>query len=112
MSPTTQRREALDSANALRAERAEIRKGLRDGSLTLENVLLDPPEALLAVPLLDVLQMDRHRRTTAMWRLNGLAVHEGVNLMLPVGHASEQTRRFAIALGSRYRSGRRRGVMA
>lgn len=114
MSPDAKRLAGLERAHAKRSQISVIRQALRRGEITLEDVLLDPPEVLASVPLLDVLQMDRDRdtRSTTMWKLNGAAVQEGVNLMLPVGRASEQTRRFAIALGTKYRGRRRLGVAA
>jgi hypothetical protein len=104
MSPEMQRSRALESAREQKAKLTKIRKGLRDGTLTLRDVLVDPPEELHNTPIIDVLRWNRSKgtRSNVLWQMNAWAVRQQINLLMPVGRASKDTRLFAVALGSNY----------
>jgi hypothetical protein len=105
MSPEMQRRKACEAASRKRAQITALKQQLLGGTLTLEDVLMDPPEALTQVPVIDVLRMTRragNRGARGLWQINGRAVHAGVNLMMPLGLASERTREWAAENGSWY----------
>jgi hypothetical protein len=50
-----QRHEALQRANDVRIGRARIKRQLRDGSVSIDRVLLNPPEQLATARLTDLL---------------------------------------------------------
>ncbi len=80
---------ARDASLTLRRERAAIKTALRAGRVTLTDLMDEPPSAMADVMLIEVLRWARvsssSRRQLAM--LGGWALRDGVNLMLPVGHA-------------------------
>lgn len=86
--------EALERANARRAARSAWRQRVNANPAELLDVLADPPAELEGVPLIDLLRWARGSRRSArsLWIVNGKAVRAGVNLMLPLGRASTQTR--------------------
>jgi hypothetical protein len=102
MSPEVQRMSALRSANAVRLEKARIRRQIRAGELSLWDVLMDPPDVLRDSTLLDVLELSRARagRATSLAHINERAMEEGVNLLLPVRAASQRSRAWLAANGT------------
>lgn len=90
-------------SSALRKERSEVRRAIRTGVLTLEAVMSDPPPALAGVLLIDVVRLGyRYRTAESVTELGRLALRAGVNLMIPLGVASERSRRWVAENGCRY----------
>lgn len=90
-------------ANATRIHRAAVKRDLRSGSLTLATVMQELPDALLDVPLIDIIRWSRHRSTSAaLSRIGAMAVRDGVNLMIPLGLASQRSRTWVAQNGTRY----------
>jgi hypothetical protein len=50
-----QRMDALQRANEIRIKRAQLKRDLKSGSVSIERVLTDPPEWLLTAKVFDVL---------------------------------------------------------
>jgi hypothetical protein len=91
-----QRREAMNKGNAKRSALAAMRRQLRSGEVDLADVLLDPPDCLRHLSLIDVVACRYHSPHGGHWRavLGRKAVHAGVNLVQPIGMASEHSRRW------------------
>ncbi len=51
----SQRMEALQKANAIRSQRAQLKKELKSGELEIVTVLKDPPEFLKTAKVMDLL---------------------------------------------------------
>ncbi|MEO6866527.1 MAG: integration host factor, actinobacterial type [Gaiellales bacterium] len=51
----SQRMEALQKANAIRSQRAQLKKELKSGELEIVTVLQDPPEFLKTAKVIDLL---------------------------------------------------------
>ena len=51
----SQRMEALQKANAIRSQRAQLKKELKSGELEIVAVLKDPPEFLKTAKVMDLL---------------------------------------------------------
>jgi hypothetical protein len=61
-----QRMEALRRANDIRSERARLKEGLRNGDLTISEVLLNPPACVHTAKVLDlVLAVPKYGRVKA-----------------------------------------------
>lgn len=94
---------ALAVGNERRRVQVRVRRGLRDRTLSLTGVLLDPPAELSDVLVLDVVRWARsasgQRGAAGMHRLGRLALRDGVNLLVPVGRASVATRAWAAQHG-------------
>ena len=52
---SSQRRQALAMANAVRLARADLKRDLRAGRVDITTVLAEPPSCLRTAPILDVL---------------------------------------------------------
>jgi hypothetical protein len=52
-----QRLEALKLANAIRSERADIKRDIKAGRISFEQILLDPPECVHSAKLADIMVM-------------------------------------------------------
>ena len=50
-----QRMEALKRANDIRVRRAQLKKDLKDGRVSIEKILLDPPEYVSTAKVFDML---------------------------------------------------------
>ena len=50
-----QRMDALDRANAVRTKRAQLKRDLKGGRITIRALLLDPPEYILTAKVIDML---------------------------------------------------------
>ena len=50
-----QRMEALKRANDIRVKRAQLKKDLKDGRVSIEKILLDPPEYVSTAKVFDIL---------------------------------------------------------
>lgn len=79
-----------------RSARAEIRRRLRTGQLSLTELVSDPPPEMEGVVLVDVLRMlrdtNRERGQASLAAIGRRAVVDGVNLMVPLGTASARSR--------------------
>ena len=86
-----QARRALRSANRTRAAKAGIKRDVRDGTLTLEEIVAGRPEPLRPMPLfallLEMPGFGRHR----LDKLNRRAITDGINLARTLGDASTAT---------------------
>ncbi len=51
----TQRLDALKRANAVRTERATVKRDLKAGRLSIDELLLDPPACVLTAKVVDIL---------------------------------------------------------
>jgi hypothetical protein len=89
----TQRDAALRKANATRLSIAAVRRRAQRGEITLSDLMLYPRPEFEQVPLVDVVRLVMTRRHgPALEGLGRAALRDGVNLMLPMGHASLRTR--------------------
>ena len=79
-----------------RQGRARIRRGLHHGTVTLDDILTDPPRCLHALPVADIVRWCRGVDRVSVWELNRHAIRDGVNLLVTVGMASERTRRWVL----------------
>ena len=50
-----QRMDALDRANAVRTKRAQLKRDLKGGRISIQTLLLDPPEYILTAKVIDML---------------------------------------------------------
>ncbi len=86
-----QARRALRLANQTRIEKANVKRDLRDGTLTLAEVVAQRPEPLRSMPLFAlVLELPGF----GQWRLDKLgraAAADGINLARTLGSASTHT---------------------
>jgi hypothetical protein len=92
-----QRAAALSLANQRRTTRAQLRRRISTGDLTLAAVLEDPPDELRDLIILDIVRIARGSRHSARYvawleRMGRAAIVDGVNLMMPLGRASQRTR--------------------
>ncbi len=102
MTTTEQRAHALRQANHIRRERADLKAAMRDGTVTLDDLLMTPHPAVVDTPLIDVLLWRRRAtrmQAPALARLGERAVRDRVNLLLPVGAASERVRAWCVVNG-------------
>src|SRR5919202_4471043 len=61
-----QRREALKRANEIRSQRASLKKDLKAGKVSVHRLLLDPPEYILTMKVIDMLlQVPKYGRVKA-----------------------------------------------
>jgi hypothetical protein len=90
----TQRDLALKAATEQRMRISSIRRRARSGDLTLNELILDPPDELAHMPCVDVVRLTlrSHHSTAGLQRLGRLAVRDGINLLMPVGGTSARTR--------------------
>lgn len=97
MTTTEQRDMALVLANEQRAAVAELRRRVARERGALEDVLMNPPDVLAQWPVVDVVRMTYSQRSSkALARLGQLAARDRVNLLVPLGMASERTRVWAV----------------
>lgn len=97
-----QRHEALTRANARRSDLATAKRALRDGTLTLHDAMMNPPQALKTVLLIDVIRQIRTQKVrsgAAVQLLGRMAVRDDVNLLVPVGKASPRSREWVARHG-------------
>ena len=84
-----QRREALLRANAVRVERARLKRELKEGSVSALEVLMDPPTFLLTAKVFDVLlALPKFGRVKATRCLNQVRISQSKT----VGGLSERQR--------------------
>jgi hypothetical protein len=75
----------------LRQQRAQIRRGLADGSLNVVDVLAERPEAIADLNVYEVLRMVRRVGRSTLADMGRRAIADGVNLMVLVRSASTRT---------------------
>jgi hypothetical protein len=93
MSPDEQRMKALQRADAKRIALADLRARLRSERGALADVMLDPPELLADVAIVDVVRLAYGKRSArSLQRLGAMAAQDRVNLLMPLGSASLRTR--------------------
>jgi hypothetical protein len=84
-----QRMEALKRANDIRVRRAKLKKELKDGRASIEDVLLDPPEYVETAKVLDMLMaVPKFGRVKAARLLNQCRISQSKT----VGGLSERQR--------------------
>ncbi len=102
---------ANEASNTVRRQKAQIRNDLAAGTITLADLLHDPPACYAKVPtftLLLTLPRFGHRNL-ANW--NGEAVRRGMNLALPPAQLSNRTRDWLIDRdGQRFQHRRRQAA--
>lgn len=92
--------QALQTANSLRSDRAQLRRAMRTGEVTLAEVMLDPPEAAKSALVIDVIRW-QHGKCVASLRVIGKqALRDRINLMLTVGSSSTMTRAWVAEHGT------------
>src|SRR5215212_6301228 len=90
-----QRMEALRRANEVRVERARLKKDLKVGDVTIEDVLLNPPDYLLTAKVFDMLvAVPKFGRVKATRFLNQCRISQSKT----VGGLSERQRSELIQL--------------
>ena len=93
-----QRMEALRRANEVRVQRAKLKKDLKVGEVSIDEVLADPPEFLLTAKVFDMLlSVPKFGRVKATRFLNQCRVSQSKT----VGGLSERQRSELIALLTR-----------
>lgn len=91
------REAALEIAQVRRARLAEIRRQAHDGTLSLADIVRDPPTELHGWTCVDVIRLKiRARSSNSIARLGRLAVRDGVNLLMPIGRTSQRSRLWII----------------
>lgn len=93
MTREEQRTAALVRANDKRIARADLRARLVSERGSLADIMRDPPEVLADMALVDVVRLSYGKRSAAsLARLGRLACRDHINLLMPLGEASERTR--------------------
>ena len=94
-SDEAQRTLALERANEKRLAMADLRARLVSERGALADVMLNVPAELERMAIVDVVRLAYGKRSArSIERLGRLAVWDGVNLLMPLGEASERTRRW------------------
>jgi hypothetical protein len=90
-----QRMEALKRANDIRVRRAQLKKDLKDGSVQIEAILLDPPEFVLTAKVFDMLMsVPKFGRVKAARLLNQCRISQSKT----VGGLSDRQRAELVSL--------------
>ncbi|MBD0329178.1 MAG: hypothetical protein ICV64_03640 [Thermoleophilia bacterium] len=90
-----QRMEALQRANDIRVRRARLKRELKDGRASIEEVLLAPPEYVETAKVLDMLMaVPKFGRVKATRLLNQCRISQSKT----VGGLSDRQRRELVAL--------------
>ena len=93
-----QRMEALKRANDIRVKRARLKKDLKDGSVSIEQILREPPEFVSTAKVFDMLMaVPKFGRVKAARFLNQCRISQSKT----VGGLSERQRSELIALLTR-----------
>lgn len=90
-----QRRAALERANDIRLRRAQIKRDVTAGRAQVPDLLLDPPECILTMPLFDLLLCVRRWGRTKVTRT--LAVHK-ISPVKTIGGLTFRQRREIVAI--------------
>lgn len=101
-------------SHTLRGSRRDWRRDLRAGRVTPQHALTQRPAALAALPVVDVPRMARGIGPARLHQLGRDAAEAGVNLLVPLGRASEGTVGWLVAWldarPSRWDAGRAAGT--
>src|ERR671937_2538658 len=90
-----QRMEALKRANDIRVKRAKLKKNLKDGRVSIEEILRDPPEYVSTAKVFDMLMaVPKFGRVKAARFLNQCRISQSKT----VGGLSERQRAELVAL--------------
>src|ERR671934_2594236 len=90
-----QRMEALKRANDIRVKRAKLKKDLKDGQVSIEEILRDPPEYVSTAKVFDMLMaVPKFGRVKAARFLNQCRISQSKT----VGGLSERQRAELIGL--------------
>jgi hypothetical protein len=93
-----QRMEALKRANDIRVKRAQLKKDLKDGQISIEEILRDPPEYVSTAKVFDMLMaVPKFGRVKAARFLNTCRISQSKT----VGGLSERQRAELIGLFNR-----------
>ena len=93
-----QRMEALKRANDIRVKRAQLKKDLKDGRISIEEILRDPPEYVSTAKVFDMLMaVPKFGRVKAARFLNTCRISQSKT----VGGLSERQRAELIGLFNR-----------
>ena len=93
-----QRMEALKRANDIRVKRAKLKKDLKDGQVSIEEILRDPPEYVSTAKVFDMLMaVPKFGRVKAARFLNQCRISQSKT----VGGLSERQRAELIGLFNR-----------
>lgn len=85
------------ASNHTRGQVADLRRGLRTGTIELADVLLHPPAYIAHMALVDVVDLQASTRAAVRRaNLGRDAVRAGVNLLQPVGRASLASRTWTV----------------
>ena len=99
-----QRAAAKVVADEKRMAIADLRRRVRAGEITLEELFCEPPAVLAEYTVADVLRfprsVGRYRASSSLTELGRLAVRDQVNLLVALGDASARTRAWAAEHGS------------
>ena len=90
-----QRMEALKRANDIRVKRAQLKKDLKDGRVSIEKILLNPPEYVSTAKVFDMLMaVPKFGRVKAARLLNQCRISQSKT----VGGLSDRQRHELIGL--------------
>ena len=93
-----QRMEALKRANDIRVRRAQLKKDLKDGTVQIDGILLDPPEYVSTAKVFDMLMaVPKFGRVKAARLLNQCRISQSKT----VGGLSERQRAELVSLFNR-----------
>ena len=91
-----QHMQALERANSIRLRRAEIKRQVASGALTVEEVIIEPPEEALNMTIAELLGAQRRWGTT---RTAGFLADIGMPETKTLGSLTERQRSVLCALG-------------
>ena len=94
MSPTPQRLRALERANEIRLARAEIKRRIADGGVSVAEILRDPPLEATSWAIGDVLTSQRRWGSS---RCRKFLMRHHITETKPVGALTERQRRLLAA---------------
>ncbi len=84
-----QRTEALERANEIRLDRAQIKRDLKMRKISIVDLLLDPPDSLATMPVLDLV---RSIPAYGDRKINQLAHYCRISHRRTVGNLTERER--------------------
>jgi hypothetical protein len=97
--------QALERAQHVRLVQAARKREAYQSPATVRAWLHEPPDDLRTAPLLDLIQWTRsrgRRRHPSIVHVNAEAVRAGVNLLVPLGRASQRSREWVSEHGMWY----------
>lgn len=82
------------AATRTRLEKAEVRRKLRSGELTLTELLANMPKCVRNTPTMFILDMIPYVGNSTLAQVNYEAAKYGINLALPLGALTERAKTF------------------